>query len=259
MSAYQTMGRPDRDSVTVRGRDLSTELIGRIGFTEMIALELSARLPNDRERAILDAVLVALAEHGLTPTAVVARLTDLGAPGALQGAVAAGLLGAGDRFLGALDGCGHILQEWPADVSTAEHARAVAARERAAGRRMPGLGHPTHTQGDPRTSALYAVADAHALPTVMRDRLDALRGAAEAASGRVLPINVDGASAALLSEIGIPWRILRGIALVARTAGLVGHLWDEARHPSAMAIWGAAEEVVPYRAPGPAEPGTAYR
>jgi citrate synthase len=249
MTIHQTMGEATPDAVSVRGHDLGHELIGRITFTDMVALEIQARLPGEQERRILDAVLVALTEHGMTPTAVVARLTDLGAPGALQGAVAAGLLGAGDRFLGALDGCARMLQEWPDDADPQAHAEAAVADARASGIRLPGLGHPTHKSGDPRTRALYALADEVGLPSVNRDRLDALRQAAEEASGRALPVNVDGASAALLSAIGVPWQILRGIALVARTAGLVGHLWDEASHPTATALWAAAEATAPYRAP----------
>ncbi|MBK0418815.1 citryl-CoA lyase [Leucobacter sp. CSA1] len=249
MTTHQTMGEATSDAVAVRGRDLSHELIGRITFTDMVALEIQAQLPGEQERRILDAVLVALTEHGLTPTAVVARLTDLGAPGALQGAVAAGLLGAGDHFLGALDGCGRILQEWPEEADPQAHARTVVTDMRAAGFRIPGLGHPTHKDGDPRTRALYALADETELPSLTRDRLDMLREAAEEASGRALPVNVDGAGAALLSAIGLPWQILRGIALVARTAGLVGHLWDETSRPTAAALWAAAEAAAPYRAP----------
>jgi len=249
MSTFQTMGHPTSDKVVVRGMDLAGDLIGKVGFTDLFFLEIRGRLPDSRERAVLDAVLVALVEHGLTPTAIVARLTDLGAPGAIQGAVAAGILGAGDRFLGALDGCARILQEWPHDVDMEDHAAALVARERREGRRVPGLGHPTHTEGDPRTAALYEVADAAGISSVMRQRLDALRRAAEAASARALPVNVDGASAAVLSDLGLPWQIVRGVALVARAAGLVGHLWDETNHPTATTIWETAENAVPYQPP----------
>ena len=246
---FQTMGRPDPDAVHVRGHDLSQDLIGRLGFTELFHLEILGTVPEPAHRAVLDAVLVALTEHGMTPTAVVARLTDLGAPGAIQGAVAAGLLGAGDRFLGAVDGTARLLQEWPETGGAEEdaaYAGELVARMRAEGTRVPGLGHPTHVGGDPRTPALYAVADAQGVAGPARARLDLVRAAAEAASGRTLPINVDGASGALLTEIGIPWQIARGVALVARAAGLVGHLWDEHRHPTAAVMWAAAEEAAPY-------------
>jgi citrate synthase len=243
------MGEPVSDAVAVRGLDLCDDLIGSIGFTDMFHLELTARIPDAAHRAVLDAVLVALTEHGLTPTAVVARLTDLGAPGAMQGAVAAGLLGAGDRFLGALDGCARILQEWPADADDAAYAASLAETVRRDGGRLPGLGHPTHTEGDPRAAALFAVAAGAGLDPTMQRRLEALREAAEGSARRRLPINVDGASAALLSGIGLPWQVCRGVALVARAAGLVGHLWDEAVHPTATAIWQAAETAAPYRPP----------
>lgn len=249
MTAFQTMGEPTDDAVTVRGHDLADDLIGKVGFTDLFALELTGKLPDAAARAVLDGVLVALTEHGLTPSAVVTRLTDLGAPDAMQGAVAAGLLGAGDRFLGALDGCARILQEWPRDADDAEHAASVVAGLRAAGRRVPGLGHPTHVDGDPRTKALYRLADSVGFPATARDRLAVLRAAAESATGRVLPVNVDGACGALLTDLGLPWSACRGVALVARSAGLVGHLADERRHPAAAVIWEAAERAVPYRAP----------
>lgn len=246
---FQTMGSAEPDAVHVRGRDLCADLIGTAGFTDLVYLEILGTLPSAADRAVLDAVLVALAEHGLTPTAIAARLTDLGAPGALQGAVAAGLLGAGDRFLGAVDGTARLLQEWP-DGDDDAYARELAASFRKDGRRIPGLGHPTHTDGDPRTVALYRVADEAGLPGPARSRLDRLRGYAEQASGRALPVNVDGASGALLTDIGLPWPVCRGVAIVARAAGLVGHLWDEHRHPAAAALWAAAEQAVPYRPGG---------
>ena len=249
MSSFQTMGSADRDAVTVRGHDLSAELIPSVGFTDLVHLELTGRLPAPDARRVLDAVLVALTEHGLTPSAVVARLTDLGAPGTAQAAVAAGLLGAGDRFLGALDGCARLLQEWPDDVDDDSHAAGVVDRMRTEKARIPGLGHPTHVDADPRTTALYRLADEAGLPDRARRRLDRLRSVAEARSGRRLPVNVDGACGALLTDLGLPWQVCRGVALVARAAGLVGHLWDERQHPAAATMWDAAERAVPYRSP----------
>jgi citrate synthase len=251
MAVFQTMGLATKDRIEVRGFDLCDELIGHVGLTEMLHLEVRGSLPTPTERKVLDSVLVALAEHGLTPIALAARLTDLGSPGALQGAVAAGLLGAGDRFLGALDGCARLLQEWPEtdEAGDREHARSLVAAARTEGRRMPGIGHPTHVDGDPRVPALYAVAEAAGLAEAARARLEHVRAAAEAAAGRRLPVNVDGAAAVLLTGLGYPWQTARGVALAARAAGLVGHLFDELRHPIAMQVWEAAEEVAPYRPP----------
>lgn len=243
------MGTATPTAIEVRGLDLCRDVIGRTSFSGMAFLELLGRLPTRAEQDVLDAVLVALTEHGLTPSAIAARITDLGAPGALQGAVAAGLLGAGDRFLGALDGCARLLQEWPDGGEDRAHAEGLVAAARAEGRRIPGIGHPLHKQGDPRTTALYAVADRAGLTGAARDRLDVLRSAAEQASGRDLPVNVDGASAVLLTGLGIPWQVSRGVALIARAAGLVGHLWDEHRSPAGPAIWEAAEAAVDYHPP----------
>ncbi|OLT12394.1 hypothetical protein BJF78_04110 [Pseudonocardia sp. CNS-139] len=114
---------------------------------------------------------------------------------------------------------------------------------------MPGLGHPTHTDGDPRTARLFAVAEQAGLAGVARARFELVRASAERAAGRTLPINVDGAAGVLLTEIGLPWQSARGVALVARAAGLVGHLADERARPTAAAIWAAAEAAAPYRDP----------
>ncbi|MFI6348562.1 citryl-CoA lyase [Streptomyces sp. NPDC050560] len=246
---HQTMAAVTPDGITVKGRDLARELIGSVTLTDMLHLEITGELPEPGARDALDAVLTALTEHGMTATAVTARLTDLGAPGALQGAVAAGLLGAGDRFLGALDGAARLLQEWPADGDPEEHARHLAEEARARRGRLPGLGHPVHTGGDPRTARLFAVADAAGLDPVPRERFLLLQRHAERVVGRTLPVNVDGASAVLLTGVGIPWQVCRGIALVARAAGLVGHLWDEHRSPAAHALLDAADAAAPYQAP----------
>ncbi|MEW2545326.1 citryl-CoA lyase [Streptomyces sp. NPDC047002] len=246
---HQTMAAVTPDGVTVKGLDLVDDLIGAVPFTDMVHLEITGRLPGPGARAALDAVLVALTEHGMTATAVAARLTDLGAPGALQGAVAAGLLGAGDRFLGALDGAARLLQEWPDDAEPDAHARRLAEEARSRRDRLPGLGHPVHTEGDPRTARLFAVADAAGLDPAPRERFLLLRHHAERAAHRTLPVNVDGASAVLLTAAGIPWQVCRGIALVARAAGLVGHLWDEHRAPAAQAMLDAADAAAPYGDP----------
>jgi citrate synthase len=241
------MGTSDAASITVRGHDLCEALLGRVDFASMVYLEIQGRLPAAAEATILNAILVTLAEHGLTPNALATRLTLSGAPESLQGAVAAGLLGVGDTFLGALEECARLLDglEEPFEDS----ARALVERLRGQGRRVAGLGHPIHKPVDPRTVKLFALADELGLPDAHRRRVAALQAAAEAASGRALPINVDGACAALLNDIGVPWQTQRGIAIVARAAGLVGHAWDEMRAPVGAGVWKLAEHEVAYRDP----------
>ena len=236
----------DRDRITVAGRDLPSEIMGRLTLTELAYLLVTRREPTAGQRRMLDAVLVSLADHGLTPSALAARLTYTGAPEAIQGAIAAGLLGAGSVFLGPAGDTAQFLSDTlrlrdaTADVddtvlaSIAEDA-VVARRRRASG--FPGLGHPVHKDVDPRTPRVYELAAAEGLlgPHL---RLLAFIGAVhDEISGRHLPINGAGAAGAALVDIGIPATSVRGVVLIARTAGLVAHLTEEAVDPIGMPLW----------------------
>src|SRR5207237_6678292 len=162
------IGRSTPDSITLRGRDLAGELMGKVSFTELAFLLVADRMPSAGETRLFDASLVALADHGLTPSVLAARLTWTGATESLQGSVAAGLLGAGNVFLGVVEDTARflaaIIAEAGADVSeTAAAERAVAA-EIGAGRRIPRLGHPVHQMEDPRTPRPYAIPGGAGLP-----------------------------------------------------------------------------------------------
>jgi citrate synthase len=240
------IGGSTPDRITVAGRDLPAEIMGRLTLTELTYLLVTRRDPTDGERRMLDAVLVSLADHGLTPGALAARLTYTGAPEAIQGAIAAGLLGAGSVFLGptgdtaqflfdALQshGGGHGVD----DAIMRTVARDAVDARRAAGLRVPGLGHPVHKDEDPRTPRLYDLAEAEGLlgPHLRLLRLVAV--AHEETTGRHLPINGAGAGGAALVDIGIPPGAVRGVVLIARTAGLVAHLVEEAGEPLGMPLW----------------------
>jgi citrate synthase len=231
---HTDVGGATADAITVRGLDLASELMGRVSFTQLTFLLVAARMPTDGEAALLDAVLVSLAEHGLTPTVLAARLTHTGAPESLQGAVAAGLLGAGTVFLGVVEDTAAFLGPVveAAGPGASPDALRRAAEEAvdarlAAKRRIPGLGHPVHTQRDPRTPRIYAIAEQHGLRGPHLDALEAVRDAFAQRTGRPLPINGAGAGGAALADLGFAAGIVRGFALLARTAGLVAHLAEE--------------------------------
>jgi citrate synthase len=233
------IGSSTADSITVRGRDLAGELMGRVTFTELAFLLVQGRAPDAGETRLLDAVLVSLADHGLTPTVLAARLTYTGAPESLQGSVAAGLLGAGSVFLGVVEDTARFLEEVLASGGTA--AAAVRARLDA-GQRVPGLGHPVHKVQDPRTPRLYAIAEeAGRLGPHLR-LLREVAGAQREATGRALPINGAGVAGAALADLGFPAALVRGFALLARTAGLVAHLGEEMERPLGMALYRDVEE-----------------
>jgi citrate synthase len=240
---HTDIGATTADSITIRGRDLAGELMGRMTFTELAFLLVQGREPGPGETRLLDAVLVSLADHGLTPTVLAARLTHTGAPESLQGAVAAGLLGAGSVFLGVVEDAavflGEIVRAAGADTDAdLERAAgdAVAARL-AAGLRIPGLGHPIHKAEDPRTPRMYAIAaEAGVLGANLR-ALELVAAAAAGRSGRALPINGAGAAGAALADLGFDPAIVRGFALLARTAGVVAHLAEEMQRPLGMPLF----------------------
>jgi citrate synthase len=241
---------PDR--ITVAGRDLAADLMGRLSLTELAYLLVVGREPAAGERRLLDAVLVSLADHGLTPMALAARLTYTGAPESIQGAIAAGLLGAGSVFLGPAGDTAQFLADalaaavtddaLPDDDQLRELARAAVEACRADGRRIPGLGHPVHRDADPRTARLYELATEEGLLGPHLRLLRFVAEAHEAASGRHLPVNGAGAGGALLVDLGLPPGSVRGFVLIARTAGLVAHLVEEAEHPIGLPLWLEVEE-----------------
>lgn len=240
------IGTTAADSITVRGHDLAGELMGKVTFTELAFLLVQGRMPAPGETVLLDAVLVSLADHGLTPTVLAARLTHTGAPESLQGAVAAGLLGAGSVFLGVVEDAAVFLAEIVAQADDEAGLRAAAdaavTARLGAGRRIPGLGHPIHKIEDPRTPRMYAIAaEAGALGPHLR----ALEFVAEAVGGRAgrsLPINGAGAAGAALGDLGFAPEIVRGFALLARTAGVVAHLAEEMERPLGMALFRDVDE-----------------
>jgi len=238
------IGSSTRDSITLAGRDLPSEIMGRLSLTELTYLLLVGRDPSPGERRLLDTVLVSLADHGLTPSALAARLTWTGAPEAIQGAVAAGLLGAGSVFLGpAGDTAVFLAEALAADEGAPlqDVAREAVAARMAAGQRVPGLGHPVHRDGDPRTPRLYAVAEEEGLLGPHARLLLLVAQAHEEASGKRLPVNGAGAAGAVLVDIGIRPDVVRGVVLIARTAGLVAHLAEEMDHPLGRDLWLNAE------------------
>jgi citrate synthase len=232
------IGSSDPDHIRLGGLDLATEVMGHMTLTEVTYFLVTRRQPTAGERRVLDAVLVSLADHGLTPTALAARLTYTGAPEAIQGAIAAGLLGAGSVFLGPAGDTAEFLAAAVARGQTA--GEAVAARV-ASGLRVPGLGHPLHKVEDPRTPRLYALAQQEGLLGPHLMLLREVAAAHEQQTGKRLPINGAGAAGAALVDIGVPPGSARGVVLVARTAGLVAHLAEEALSPLGPRLYAEVE------------------
>ena len=235
------------DAIYVRGANLVDELIGRLTFTEMMYFQLLGERPTPAQAKILDAVLVTLMEHGLTPSVIAARMIYDSCPEAIQAAVAAGILGVGSTFVGTMEGCAANLEEiLSAPEGEQARAKAIAVRLRKEKRPIPGFGHPHHKPDDPRSPRLIAVAEAAGVPGRHIRALKLLATEVDAAWGRHLTINATGAIAALLGEIGVPQAVMRGIAVVSRAAGVVGHIREEQLEPSARSMWDAVAESIPY-------------
>lgn len=242
---------PDR--ITVRGRDLCKDLIGRMGFTDYFLFLLTGKQVSPTLSKLVDACLVAIAEHGLVPSVQAARMTYASAPDALQGAVAAGLLGCGSVILGASETAGELLSavvrdaadKGGMDAAAAEHL----ARLRAERKPLPGFGHPVHRQEDPRATRLVAVSRELGAAGEHVQALEALARNVAASYGRQLPVNVSAAIPAVLLDAGFPLPAMRGIPLLARTASLMGHLLEERERALGFKLAARAEAGVAYDGP----------
>lgn len=239
----------DLHHIWLRGHDLTADVMGTRSFADVVFLLIVGRLPDANEQHLTDAVLVSLIEHGLTPSAVVTRMTYNVAPESIQGAVAAGLLGAGSAVLGSMEDCGRLLTRIDDAARNGrlpdDEAAEIAVEYRDERRRIPGLGHVIHIDGDPRATRLLEIAgDCGRRGDHIRHAESLARAAGELA-GRTLPLNVTGAVAAVLLELGVPWQLHRGFALISRTAGLVAHVGEEREHPITPAIRRMAREGRP--------------
>ncbi len=250
MSTHTTsIATSDATSITVHGKDLVHELMGRHTFTEVLYFLLCHRMPTAPQVRLLDACLVTLMEHGWTPSSIITRLMADSTPGQAQVAIAAGLLAVGDVFAGTMDGCARLLSEGVAAPDAEAWCRDTVAHHRAHRLPMPGFGHPFHKPDDPRPIRLFAVAEEVGLAGPYVTLLRRLGAELDRAAGRHLTINATGAIAALLLEIGIPPVVMRGVAVVSRAGGLAGHVVEEKEAPVAREIWRIAEHGVPYAAP----------
>jgi citrate synthase len=248
------IGQAYPDRVEVRGRDLTAELMGRLSFTEYFHLLLTGVEPTEEQRFFLDLLLVAIAEHGMMPTNIAARMTLAADPGSLQGAVAAGILGCGPVILGTSEACARVLEQAQAKVvsgATPEQAAAEVARAmHAAGEKLPGFGHPVHRPLDPRAERILELADARGVSGPYVVLACAFREAAAATWGRPLTMNVSMPIAAVMLDLGFPASTVKAVPILARTAGLLAHLAEEQQQPIGFLMAGKAEEAIEYRAGG---------
>ena len=238
-----SMSQAFPDRVEVRGRDLTGDLMGRLTFTEYFHLLVTGSEPTEEQRYFLDLVLVAIAEHGMMPSNVAARMTLAADPGSLHGAVAAGILGCGPVILGTSEACARLLEAARASGGTAAD---VARRAGAAGERLPGFGHPVHEPLDPRAERILELADGRGVSGENVTFARSLRDAAVAEWGKPLTMNVAMPIAAVMLDLGFPSVAVKGVPILARTAGLIAHLAEERERPLGFLLAAAAEDAVSY-------------
>ena len=243
------------ETIVVRGHDLARELIGKVTFTELTWLLVTGAMPTAAQRAVLDSTLVAIAEHGLVPSVQVSRMTLAAAPEALQGAVAAGILGCGSVVLGSSEAAGRFF------VEVAERARSgdldaaitqVVGEYRAARRSIPGYGHPLHKSQDPRARRLIDIAAEVGLSGRHVQIAERVERLLPKLIGRPLALNVSGGIPAVLLDAGYPLLALKGVPLLARTAGIIGHLLEEQQRAIGFVMSHAAAGAIGYDGESPA-------
>lgn len=234
------------DRITVRGRDLPSEILGHMTLADLSFLQLTGREATPEQSRVYNAILITLVEHGLTPSALAARLTYVGAPESLQAAVAAGLCGLGSVFVGSMEDAARMLSEALVDDDGTLDLDAVADRVvtdfRARGAILPGLGHPFHKPVDPRAPRLFEIAADNGLSGRHVELMQRIGREAQRVSGKQLPINATGAIGALTGELGLPPKVVRGLGVMARAIGLVGHILEESEQPLALELWRRADD-----------------
>lgn len=244
--AKTAISTADADSLTVRGHDLCTDLMGNITFTEYFYLLLAGEKPTEQQTYFLDLLLVSIAEHGLVPTNQVARMTYAADPNALQGAVAAGILGCGSVILGTSQYCGEYLTVAKAELDKGTTLRNHLTKIHAAKGRIPGFGHPLHKPKDPRAQRILELAaerDAEGPYTELARQTETL---VPEIWGKPLPMNVSMTIAAVLLDLGFAPAMLKSIPILARTASLLAHLAEEFETPIGFLMASYAEAAIDY-------------
>lgn len=251
---YTAISTSDAERIVVRGKDLCADVIGKTDFTSYFWLLVTGAEPTPKQKFFADAVLTAIAEHGLVPSVAAARMTYAAAPEAFQGAVAAGLLGCGTVVLGSAEASGRFLNaclaKSKAEGLSHRDAALAAVRElRANKQAIPGFGHPQHSAGDPRAHLLLRLAKEQGAEGDNIAMLNAIGDVLPEALGKPLPINVNGAIPAVMLDVGFPLTALKGISLLARTAGLIAHLQEESERPIGFILSGKAAAAISYDGP----------
>ncbi len=239
----------DTSRLLMRGRDTLQDVVGKLTFSETLFFIVTGRQPNQGETRVFDACLVILMDHGITPTALVARLVADSIPDDIQVPIAAGILMIGNKFAGTMSGAGRLLADGIAHGDAKAWAATTVAEYTASRRRLPGFGHPHYHPEDPRASRLFEIAAEAGMRGPYTELITTLSSEIDKAAGKHVTLNVTGAMAALLCEIGFPVGVLRGVTVVARAGGLVAHILEEQERHAGAEIMNRVDETIVYEDP----------
>jgi citrate synthase len=250
---FSAISTSTHETITVRGKDLCGDIMGKVDFTSYFWFLVTGQEPSETQVYFANAVLAAIAEHGLVPSVVAARMTYAAAPEAFQGAVAAGLLGCGTVVLGSAEVCGRFIADLCAKARESGDIEGEALKGvqslRVEKKPIPGFGHPLHSEGDPRANLLFSMAEERGVVGEHITMLRAVKAAIPKVLGRELPVNVNGAIPTVMLDVGFPLAALKGISLLARTASLIGHLQEESERGIGFIMSGAAAGAIDYDGP----------
>lgn len=249
---YTELCTHSQTSIHYRNENLTEDILGQRGFTEVVFAQILGRWPDADDIRVLDAALIAIMEHGLTPSAIATRMVYMSSPENLQSGVAAGLLAVGSQFVGTVENSAILLKQLidsPLGVEAA--ARAAVQQYREERKPIPGFGQHMHKPDDPRAAKLLALGREHPrFEGRYLAAIEILSREVDAAFGKHITINATGAVGTLLGELGVPPVLMRGFSVISRAAGLVAHVAEEQRVPTARFIWDLVDREVPYRGSG---------
>lgn len=197
-----------------------TDLIDQVSFTDAIWLELKGELPTEKERAMLDSILISTIDNGLGPPSTTNARNSASAGNPMQAAVAAGVLGIGEYHGGAIEECARLLQM---GLSSEKLVEKVLG----SGDRIPGFGHKVYKDEDPRARQIFEKAKSLGFFGEHSELAVAVEAELERKKGKKIPINVDGAIAAVVSDMGFDYRLGKGFFIIGRVVGLVAHIFEE--------------------------------
>jgi citrate synthase len=220
----------EAEKIYIRGYPIE-DLIGKLSWVEVVFLVLLGRLPSSKEARLLEAIMISVIDHGVRPPSTIAAVTVANTGGSLNCAVSAGILAINKYHGGAIEDSMEAISkavemQEKENLSEMQAAEKLIESYKAKGERVSGFGHRFHAS-DPRTIKLFQIAEELGLAGKFVSQAKAIEKVLTEKTGKKLPINADGAIAALLCEMGFPPKLANGVFIMSRVVGLIAHVIEE--------------------------------